>query len=270
VSGLKRTTYYYNKTNAPLREQRDAYSLGLVRDFFNRSRKKDGIQMISMKMRRKNIVMNHKKIGRIKREYGLITEIRQKKSYINFELLKEDHKEVPNLLQRNFLTPLPDEVYSTDMTYLFYGNERAYVSATKDLGTNEIVSFNVMKKPTISEFSSEFERIFKGLSEEKLKRLIIHSDQGYQYTHKETRRVCEVAGVQQSMSRKGNCLDNAPIESFFGHFKDLLNLKDCRTFEDVEKEVEKTIHYYNNERPQMALNKKPPVEYRRLILSGLF
>lgn len=254
----------------PKRKQRDAKDLGLITDYFLKSNKKDGIQMIDMKMRNKDIVMNHKKIGRLKREYGLITEIRQKKAYLDLVLQAEDHNEVPNLLQRDFTAPLPDEVYSTDMTYLFYGNDRAYVSATKDLGTNEIVSFNVMKSPTIAEFCSEFERMFSRLPKEKCKRLIIHSDQGYQYTHKATRQICEMAGVRQSMSRKGTCLDNAPIESFFGHFKDLLNLKDCRTFEDVEREVEKTIYYYNNERPQRALNKKPPVEYRRLILSGLF
>jgi transposase InsO family protein len=156
------------------------------------------------------------------------------------------------------------------MTYLYYGKcEKAYLSATKDLGTNEIVSYRLMKTPSVSNFIEEFEALLIKLPEEKRKNLLIHSDQGFQYTHSEYVKLLQKSGVTQSMSRKGNCLDNAPIESFFGHFKDLLEIKDCKTFEDVEKEVKRSMDYYNIERPQKGLNKKPPAEYRGL-LSGLF
>lgn len=215
-------------------------------------------------------VINHKKIARIKREYGLVTKIRKSNPYKNLQKATEEHSQLPNLLNRNFVTPLSNRIYSTDMTYLFYGrSEKAYLSATKDLGDNVIVSHNVMKSPTIGNFVNEFRSLLTELPLATRKQLIVHSDQGYQYTHPEFRNLLKETGVQQSMSRRGNCLDNAPIESFFGHFKDLIDLKGCKTFEEVSAEVERAIKYYNNERPQKVLNKKPPAEYRGLI-SGFF
>ena len=93
--------------------------------------------------------------------------------------------------------------------------------------------------------------------------LVVHSDQGFHYTHIDYRKMLDEEGVLQSMSRKGNCLDNAPIESFFGLLKDHLELKDCKNIMDVRKEVTRKIRYYNEERPQAGLKKMPPSEYRR-------
>lgn len=212
--------------------------------------------------------MNVKKVRRLKREYGVKTRIRRKKAYK--DLPTAEHVNVPNLLCRNFVTPLPDQIYSTDMTYLFYGKgARAYLSATKDLATNEVVSYRLMRTPSLSHFLEEFEALFKRLPEQKRKDLTIHSDQGFQYTHRDFINLLRSKGVTQSMSRRGNCLDNAPIESFFGHFKDLLQLKKCVSYEEVEREVRTMMEYYNYERPQLGLNKKPPVIYRGL-LSGLY
>ena len=103
----------------------------------------------------------------------------------------------------------------------------------------------------------------KRLTPEKKKQLIIHSDQGFHFTHISYRLKLERNGITQSMSRKGNCIDNAPIESFFGHLKDLLELSNCRNIIEVEKEVTKQINYYNHRRPQLGIKKMPPSEYRR-------
>ncbi len=211
-----------------------------------------------------SVVINHKKIARIKREYRILTRIRRKNPYKSFPTA--DIGRIPNLLKREFITPIPDEVYSTDMTYLYYGEgKKAYLSATKDLATNEIVSYRLMRVPAVSQFTEEFETLLKSLSPEKRSHLRIHSDQGFQYTHTAFRELLTKYGVIQSMSRRGNCLDNAPIESFFGHFKDLLDLKKCETYNDVEKEINWAMSFYNNERPQVALNKKPPALYRGLM-----
>lgn len=245
--------------------KRDLPFVQVISHFFEKGKKKVGIATIDMMIRNsKHSPINHKKIARIKKEYGMITKIRRKNPYKNFP--KSEHVDVPNLVNRIFASPLPDQIYSTDMTYLFYGKgERAYLSATKDLGTNEIISYKLMKKPTIGHFREEFKRILNRLPEETRKSLIIHSDQGFQYTHKAYRELLKEYGVTQSMSRRGNCIDNAPIESFFGHFKDNLDLKDCDSFNKVEKEVTEYIDFYNNERPQQVLNKKPPAIYRGLI-----
>jgi transposase InsO family protein len=237
--------------------------------FFEKSRKKGGIRTIDMMIRDSEFEpINHKKIQRLKLEYGLITKIRRKNPYKNFPT--SEHSNIPNILQRDFVTLHPDEVYSTDMTYLFYGRgEKAYLSATKDLGTNEIISYRLMKTPTVGQFTEEFRSLLSKLPVQIRESLIIHSDQGYQYTHGAFREVLKEFKVTQSMSRKANCHDNAPIESFFGHFKDLLELNKCETYEEVENEVKEVMSYYNNERPQKALNKKAPAIYRGLI-SNLF
>ncbi len=260
--------YYFVKTKED-RRQRDRTALELIRKYFLKSREKGGVRTIDMMIRNSTaMVVNHKKIQRIKREYGLITKIRRKNPYKNLPEAENAH--TPNLLKRDFVTPLPNEIYSTDMTYLFYaGGQKAYLSATKDLATNEIVSYKVMRTPSIAHFTEEFKDLLSQLSITTRRSLIVHSDQGFQYTHPNFRFLLKELGVSQSMSRRGNCYDNAPIESFFGHFKDLLNLRKCKTFTELTKEVKEVMDYYNYERPQIALNKKPPAVYRGLI-SGLF
>jgi putative transposase len=214
----------------------------------------------------KGIIINHKKIARIKRDYGLVTKIRQKNPYKGLSTNAKVHKHIPNLLNRDFIQPEVNRAYSTDMTYLFYGKcEKAYLSATKDLATNEIISYKLMRSPSISKFVEEFRGLLTSLPEEVRRQLIIHSDQGYQYTHPSFVDLLSEFNVRQSMSRKGNCLDNAPIETFFGHFKDLIELKTCKSYEEVQQEVDRAMKYYNFDRPQKGLNKKPPVIYRGLL-----
>ena len=92
---------------------------------------------------------------------------------------------------------------------------------------------------------------------------MIHSDQGHHFTHTSYRNKLKENGITQSMSRKGTCIDNSPIECFFGHLKDLIDVKDCKTFEELEKEVTNKINYYNHRRPQLNINKMTPSEYRK-------
>ena len=270
LAGVSRSGYYYHLLAFPLKTAKDEVSLNQISEIFERRRKRAGIDSIDMDLRAKGIVINRKKIARIKRQNRLYAIIRKKNPYKDIPLKSGEHKMVPNLLRREFYTPIPDSIYSTDMTYLYYGNcEKAYLSATKDLCTNEVVSSNLMRTPTVDSFVREFERLLGKLPVEQKKELIIHSDQGFQYTHPSFQELLKKEGVKQSMSRQGNCLDNAPIESFFGHLKDILELKNCKTFEDVRVEVERSIKYYNVERPQKALNKKLPAEYRGLICGFL-
>lgn len=250
---------------------KDKEDLKIIRKYFDLSRQKAGIVTLDMILRRHGHTLNHKKIARIKSEYGIYTKVRRRNPYRGIPLKSGEHITVPNLLKRDFVPLLPDEIYSTDMTYLYFGRcEKAYLSATKDLATNETVSYRLMRSPSMPEFISEFKNLVGRVPVDRRSDLIIHSDQGYQYTNPEFISLLSEAGIKQSMSRKANCLDNAPIESFFGHFKDLLEIKTCNTFNEVQQEVDRTIRYYNNDRPQKSLNKKPPVEYRGLLLNGFF
>ena len=226
-----------------------------------------GIRTISMILQNKyGIIMNLKKIARIKKQYGLIIKIRKKNPYNVLFKKGLEHRTAPNLLQRQFDVNVPDTVYSTDISYLIYkGGQRAYLSATKDLATKEIVAFNVSRDLSMQ---TAFIGLEETLKHKDCSKVMVHSDQGTHYTHPLYVRKLKEFGVTQSMSRKGNCLDNAPIESFFGHLKDDVDIKSCQTFEEVKTLVENYIYYYNNERYLWDLNKMTPAERRCHLLTA--
>jgi len=209
------------------------------------------------------LILNRKKIARIKKKYNLQTIIRRRNKYKAFAKKKHEHEVFPNILARNFRQKRPDAVYSTDITQINYGHKKAYVAAVKDLCTNEIVGKSISNRIDIQLTNSAIDKALRKLTKEKRKRLMIHSDQGFHFTHFSYRQKLKDNGVTQSMSRRGNCIDNAPIESFFGHLKDLLDLDNCKNITDIKKEVTKQINYYNHRRPQLRLKKMPPSKYRR-------
>ena len=249
-----------------MKEQKEAPDLQLISEIFYKKHKKAGIRTIAMILQNKyGVIMNIKKIARIKKKYGLITKIRKKNSYNVIFKKGLEHRTAPNLLQRQFNVHIPDTVYSTDISYLIYkGGQRAYLSATKDLATKEIVAFNVSRDLSMQ---TAFIGLEETLKHKDCSKLIIHSDQGTHYTHPLYVNKLKELGVTQSMSRKGNCLDNAPIESFFGHLKDDVDIKSCKTFDEVKTLVENYIYYYNNERSQWNLNKMTPAERRCHLLN---
>lgn len=263
---VAKSSCYYKMKHKDDKSLKDKEIYELIKHIFDVKCQKAGIRTIAMILRNKfGMTVNLKKIARIKREYGLITKIRRKNPY-NIAFKKSlEHRTVANLLQQNFNIKQPDRVYSTDISYLIYrGGKRAYLSATKDLATKEIVDFNVSRS---LDLSATYGRFYDFLKNKNCKRLIIHSDQGWHYTHPIYVNKLNELGVTQSMSRKGNCLDNAPIESFFGHLKDEVDLKSCQTFEEVKSLIENYIFYYNNERCQWNLNKMTPTERRCHLLN---
>ena len=196
-------------------------------------------------------------------QYKLVTVIRVKNKYHYFAKKKQEHETCPNILERHFSDLKADQVYSTDITTLKYNGKKAYFAAVKDLETREIVGSSVSTRIDITLTDTAMRNALKRLSPTHKTGLIVHSDQGFNFTHYSFRELLSDNGVTQSMSRKGNCLDNAPIESFFGLIKDHIDLKGCKNIDDVEKEVTRAVCYYNCERPQRGLKKMPPTEYRR-------
>lgn len=213
------------------------------------------------------IIMNLKKIARIKKQYGMETRIRRRSKYSIFLKKSQENLVSPNILNREFNPRIPDKVYSTDISYINYGdNRKAYLSATKDLATKEIVSFGLNSSMELEIVHKGIYELLNSLSEEKRKNLIIHSDQGTHYTNKDYVEKLKEFKVTQSMSRKGSCLDNAPIESFFGHMKDELDLQFCETFDEAKQMIANYVDYYNNERYQWNLNRMSPTQYRQHLL----
>lgn len=239
----------------------------LIKGVFEERKCRIGIRQIKMLLeRRLSLNMNLKKIARIKRKYGLETLIRKKSKYRHFAKKQHEHRAFKNKLARRFRVKKPDNVYSTDITQMHYGSgQKVYLAAVKDLCTKEIVGYCVSQRADVKMATEALKQALN--RPRSSKKLMVHSDQGYHFTHYSFRKILRDSQVKQSMSRKGNCLDNAPIESLFGHLKDHLNLGSCKRFEEVKETVTREIDYYNNHRPQVGLKKMPPAEYRRHLES---
>lgn len=236
----------------------------LIQSIFYSRNGKAGARVIRMILMRSFwLNVNLKKIRRIMKKHSLVTTIRRKNKYRFALRAGEDHKIYPNHLRRNFKVGVRDTVYSTDITQLQYGNGgKAYLSAVKDLHTHEVVHYRVSKSMTLDLATNGLEKLFQSLPEKIRVKLLVHSDQGVHYSSKSYRDLLERFDIRQSMSRKGNCLDNAPIESFFGHMKDEVELRNCQSYECLVAEIDSYIKYYNNERPQWGLKGKTPAECR--------
>lgn len=246
-------------------DRRDNESVKPLRRLHLKRKGRLGVRQMKLELEREGIVINKKKISRLKKKYGLLTKIRVKKNKV-FYKKRQEHKTMENVLAQDFKAQSVGEKFSTDITYLPYGGSKtAYLSAIKDLKSKEIVAYKVSGQIN-TELTNSCLREFIEKNKDKGD-MLIHSDQGFHYTHKSYRTILENEEITQSMSRKGNCLDNAPIESFFGLLKDHLDLSSCREWKDVRKEVREAIRYYNEERPQLGLNKKTPAEYRSLLAS---
>lgn len=258
---LGRSSFYREQGVLSPEKEREVF---LLKKHFYKNNGKAGIRQLKMILARsEGLIMSHKKIARLKKKHGLVTRIRRKNKFRYFARKKLEHESCANLLDRNFKGLGADQVYGTDITTVNHQGKRAYIAVVKDLGTKEIVGNSVSTRIDINLTNTAMQKALLKLRPLQRARLMVHSDQGFHFTHFSFRGLLEKYGVTQSMSRKGNCLDNAPVESFFGLLKDHLELEGCKTIQEVEKEVTRVIDYYNKERPQLGLNKMPPTEYRR-------
>jgi putative transposase len=268
MAKVSRSGYYYWLKNKEYRILKDKDDLELIRKIFKQKHEKAGWRTIQMILENDyGKIMNHKKIRRIKNEYGLHTKIRRTNPYKAIAKKTQEHSTCPNILNRDFKVLIPYKVYSTDITYLFYGKgKRAYLSAVKDLASKEIIAYHLSQSIDMDMIWNTLAKTISITPEYCFNSLTLHSDQGFHYTHPIFRQKLKELKITQSMSRKGNCLDNAPIESFFGHLKDELDYKTCATFEELEKKVNEYIYDYNNNRYQWDLKKMTPIQYRDHLL----
>ena len=258
---MSRSGYYQWLKNKG-REDKDWSQYLLIKEVFDKGRAKYGWRQIKMKLEReKGIMMNHKKIIRIMKKYGLAAKIRRKNPYKAIMKKTAEHRTFANQLDRDFVQTVPYQFFCTDITYIPFNNRLAFLSAVKDIASKEVVAWNLLPHITM-------DLVLETINQMKpYQNALIHSDQGFHYTNPQYIQRIKALDMQQSMSRKGNCIDNAPIESFFGHLKDDVDYKSCKTFEEVKMLIENYIHHYNCQRAQWGLNKMTPVEYRDHLLA---
>jgi len=256
---------YYQWIKSQQNKPKDYDDYLLIKEVFDRGRRKLGWRSIQMKLKDQDIKMNHKKIVRIKKKYNLITRIRRRNPYKQILKKSREHRTFDNILNRNFKQTEPKQVFCTDITYLPFNKQIAYLSAVKDIASREIVGWNLSRHLKIDIVFDTITNMRE--SQDSLTDIMIHSDQGFHYTSPTYIAKIKKLKMIQSMSRKGNCIDNSPIETFFGHFKDEVDYKHCSSFEELKDLTSKYINYYNTRRRQWNLKKMTPVEYRNHLLS---
>ena len=170
-------------------------------------------------------------------------------------------KVAPNILKRNFKAAAPNKKWETDITEFNVSGRKLYLSPIIDLFNQEIISYELTERPVFNQVVMMLKKAFKKIPDNT--NLTLHTDQGWQYQMKQYQYLLKEKGITQSMSRKGNCLDNAIIENFFGILKsELFYLKKYKSIEQLKKEIEEYIIYYNNDRIKSNLNKMSPIKYR--------
>lgn len=246
----------------------DAEAGDLIKKAFHRRGYKKGSRSIKMILENEfGVIFNIKKIRRLMKKFNIVCPHRKPNPYKLMAKATQEHRTLPNSLQRDFKKGVPGLALLTDITYLPHGrSEMAYLSTILDASTGEILSYNVSNRLTLDIATDTVDALKKQKRLKLHKDAFIHSDQGSHYTSPKYQELLKKNGLGQSMSRRGNCWDNAPQESFFGHMKDHVDYRNCRSLQEVRLEIDRYIRYYNNHRYQWGLKKMTPVQYRNHLL----
>jgi putative transposase len=230
----------------------------LINEIFEEHQERYGYRRVTLELRNRGIKINHKTVLRLMNEMGLKCLVRMRK-YRSYR--GNIGKVAPNILERDFKASEPNEKWVTDVTEFHIDGEKLYLSPILDLYNGEIIAYNIEKRPVYQLVSKMLDKAFQNLNKEDTP--ILHSDQGWHYQMKQYQHALKERGITQSMSRKGNCLDNAVMENFFGLLKsELLYLKEFDSMEQFKVELEEYIYYYNHKRIKAKLKGMSPIQYR--------
>ncbi|MEE1184552.1 MAG: IS3 family transposase [Acutalibacteraceae bacterium] len=257
LSGIARSTFYYYLKH----DNTDKYECEKqeIVDIYNSNKGRYGYRRITIVLRNKGYLINHKTVQKLMKELGLKGKQRKNDKYHSYK--GTVGKVADNLLKRNFYAEKPFEKITTDVTQFNIGDEKVYLSPVLDLFNNEVISYSVSTSPNLEQVREMLNGLFEKLPADATP--IFHSDQGWQYQHAEYQRLLKEHNITQSMSRKGNCMDNGAMENFFGRLK--VEMFYGEKFESVNAfidELKKYIDYYNNERISLKLKGMSPVQYR--------
>lgn len=261
VAQLARATYYYHIKRfakpdkyTQIREE--------IASIFHEHRGRYGYRRMTLALHNRGYSVNHKTVQRLMREEGLVCRVRMKK-YRSYK--GEAGKIAPNLLERDFGTTAPNQKWVTDVTEFALFGKKLYLSPVLDLHSQDIVGYSISERPVLAMVTEMLAKAFMQIPDGT--NLVLHSDQGWHYQHRQYQWMLKNKGIRQSMSRKGNCLDNAVIENFFGHLKsELLYLQDFDSFNHFKTELIAYLDYYNNCRIKVKLKGLPPAIHRRQAL----
>lgn len=262
IAQLPRSTFYYHVKH----QKGDKYAREKekITRVFHENKGRYGYRRVTTALRNSGFTLNHKTVQRLMKELGLICRVRMKK-YRSYK--GEQGTVAPNLLNREFTAEKPNQKWVTDVTEFRLFGQKLYLSPIFDLCSGDVVTYTLSDSPNLLMVTTMLEQAFQKIPDNT--NLILHSDQGWHYRHKQYVAMLKEKGICQSMSRKGNCYDNAVMENFFGHLKsELLYLQEFESLDHFKQELIDYIDYYNNRRIKARLKGLPPALHRQQALSA--
>ena len=263
LAGLARSTFYYQVKLAKAADKHLALKRQ-IESIFARHKGRYGYRRITLAIRKLGQQINHKTVQRQMALLGLKSLVRPKK-YRSYK--GEVGHAAHNVLQRQFNAQAPKQKLVTDVTEFNIAGEKLYLSPVMDLFNGEIIAFETATRPTYELVGSMLKKALAKLKASD--KPLMHSDQGWQYRMPAYQRALRSKGVEQSMSRKGNCLDNAAMESFFAVLKsEFYHPNKFANVDELKAGLKRYIHYYNHDRIKQKLKGLSPVEYRTQPLAA--
>lgn len=256
-TNMARSSFYYYQKQS---KSPDKYEVikQWIKSVYHKHKGRYGYRRITDELNNEGVIINHKTVLKLMKSLGLKSVIRIKK-YKSYK--GEQGKIAPNILERNFRATQPNQKWATDITEFNVSGKKLYLSPIIDLFNQEIISYELTERPVFNQVTQMLKKAFKTIPNNTY--LILHSDQGWQYQMRQYQYLLKQKGITQSMSRKGNCLDNAIIENFFGTLKsELFYSMKFKDINHLKSEIKEYINYYNNERIKSNLNKMSPIKYR--------
>lgn len=275
TAGVSRSGYYKWIRSEDVRrekEEKDRADFELVLEAFKHRGYDKGVRGINMYLLHRNpqIIMNPKKIRRLMHKYGLLCPIRKANPYRRMAAALKTSNYADNLVKREFEQHGPRMILLTDITYLPNNDTFAYLSTIIDGFTKQVLSYVLSENLKVDFVLQTVEQLLENHGISLSKETIIHSDQGAHYSSCSFIEIVNNYNLRQSMSRRGNCWDNAPQESFFGHMKDEIDISQCIDFAEVKYKIDDWIQYYNDERYQWQLAKLSPNQYYDYVTTGKY
>ena len=275
IARVSRSGYYNwvnSKDKRDEQERKDRHDFELILEAFSHRGYDKGVRGIHMRLLHMDppILMNVKKISRLMHKYNLICPIRQANPYRRMAAALKTNNVADNLVNREFEEHGPRSILLTDITYIPYNGTFAYLSTIIDAFTKQVLSYAISDNLKLDFVLLTVEQLIRNHRISLDEETIIHSDRGVHYTSYKFIVIVKDSNLRQSMSRRANCWDNAPQESFFGHMKDEIDVSNCTDFCEVKDIIDDWIDYYNNERYQWDLAKLSPNEYYSYITTGIY
>jgi putative transposase len=221
-----------------------------------------GYRRVTMQLQNDGVEINHKTVSKLMSKMHLYGKRKKGAKYKSYK--GNVGKIAPNVLERNFRAEAPNRKWTTDVTEIRIKDRKIYLSPILDMFNGEIISYTISENPNLRMVTFMLKQAFKKIKDTK--GLVFHSDQGWQYQHSQYQKMLKDKHIIQSMSRKGNCLDNSMMENFFGLMKsELLYLQEWDDVNQFKGKLVEYLDYYNNDRIKLRLKGKSPVQYRALF-----